>query len=249
MEEKKSKKVGMAVCIGVIVTGIVALVLYLGGFGANISKLFSDEPTASEETTAQLQDVFISHADGPADGMSAVRLEKGTDFSDIQKAYNAVSDIAEWGFNTVVFSECDFAEAAQLATHAKNSGLFSIYLIDSDAIVKSGVADKNAAASFGGIGVDSILIKAVDGATQNEVALVARTLREIDESLYIGIFSSASKTYSPVCQADVFDYKYIDITIPTSKVAGEYAVFLSNYCDGTTEDTVFGMHTELVGNA
>ncbi len=249
MEKKKSRKVGIAVCVAVIVTGIVALVLYLGGFGMHISKLFEKEQTSSEETTVQLQDVFVSRAEGPADGMSAVRLEKGTDFSDIQKAYDAVADIAEWGFNTVIFSECDLSEAAQLATHAKNSGLFSVYLIDSDAIVKSGVADKNAAASFGGVGVDSILIKAADGATQNEVALAARTLREIDESLYIGVFASAAKSYSAVCQADVFDYKYIDITVPTSTVAGEYAVFLSNYCDGTTEDTVFGMHTELVGNA
>jgi len=249
MEKTKSRKVGIAVCIAVMVIGIVTLALYLGGFGTHISKLLDKEPTASEETTDELQNVFVSVSSGPADGMSAVRLEKGTDYSDIQKAYDAVTDIAGWGFNTVIFSECDLSEAAQLATHAKNSGLFSVYLIDSDAVVKSGVADKNAASSFGGIGVDSILIKAADGATQNEVALVARTLREIDESLYIGAFASAAKTYSAVCQADVFDYKYIDITVPTSTVAGEYAVFLSDYCDGTTEDTVFGMHTELVGNS
>lgn len=249
MEKTKSKKVGMAVCIAVMVIGVVALVLYLSGLGTHISKLFDKEPAASEVTTDELQDVFVSVSSGPADGMSAVRLEKGTDYSDIQKAYDAVADIAEWGFNTVIFSECDLSEAAQLATHAKNSGLFSVYLIDSDAVVKSGIADKNAASSFGGIGVDSILIKAAAGATQNEVALVARTLREVDESLYIGVFASAAKSYSAVCQADVFDYKYIDITVPTSTVAGEYAVFLSDYCDGTTEDTVFGMHTELVGNA
>ena len=92
MEEKKTRKVGIAVCIAVIVIGIVALVIYLSGFGTHISKLFDSDQTSSEETTVELQDVFVSVSSGPADGMSAVRLEKDTDFSDIQKAYNAVSD-------------------------------------------------------------------------------------------------------------------------------------------------------------
>ncbi len=248
MEKKKTRKIAMAACIAVIVIGVAALVINLGGFAPRIAELFSRNETTTENNTVDTQDVFVSSASGPADGMSAVRLEKGTDFSDIQTACDAVADIAEWGFNTVIFSGCDMSEAARLATQAKNNGLFSVYLINSDSVVSSGVADKNAAAAFGGIGVDSVLIKPSAGATQNEVALAAKTLREIDETLYIGAFATASKKYSPVCSADVFDYKYIDITVPTSTVAGEYSVFLSNYCDGTTKDTVFGLHTELVGN-
>ena len=249
MKKQNSRKFAIAVCIAVIVLGVVSLVFYIGGFAPKIVGLFKDEQTtAVEEETTQPVIEFVSSVSGPAEGMSGVILEKGSDFTDINAANEAIKQISDWGFNTVILSKCDYTEAAQLATQAKNNGLFSVYRIESNDIVKSGIADENAAAPIGGIGVDSILISVSQGATKSEAALAAQTLRKVDNTLYIGIFAATERNYTPVCSADVFDYKYIDITIPTSSVAGEFSDFLANYCDGTTKDTVFGMHTELVGN-
>ena len=248
MEKNNSRKALMALCITIMVVGVAALVIYAGGFLPRIADLFAKDQSVDETTEEFTQPVFVSTASGPAEGMHAVRLEKGTDFTDITKAYEAVADIAEWGFNTVIFSGCDTAEAAQLATQAKNNGLFSVWLVNTDTVVKSGAVDVNALSSMCGTGVDSVLFSA-NSAAKNEASLAAKALRELDTSLYIGAFAQAEKDYATVCPSDVFDYKYIDLSIPTSKVAGEYIDFISQYCDGTTEDTVFGMHTELVGNA
>ncbi len=250
MENKTAKKAGMAVCVAVMVIGIISLILYVGGFMPKIADLFTKEETTTQEAADNNQQAaFVSTVNGPADGMRAVRLEKDTDFTDITAAYGAVSDIADWGFNTVIFSGCDLAEAAQLATQAKNSGLFSVYMVDSAFVVKSGIADDAAAQSLCGVGVDSIMFYASQGITQSESALAAKTLRKYDDSLYIGVFAKAEKDYSTVCISDVFDYKYVDITVPSSKIAGDYTDYVSQYCDGTTKDTVFGLHAELVGNS
>ncbi len=247
MEKNKGRKIGIAVCIAVIAVGIISLVLYAGGFIPRIAELFNTEEQT--QTQAPTQPSYVTAVEGPFGGMSAVVLEKGTDFSDITDAYDAVSRIAEWGFNTVILSGYDFSEAAQLATQSKSNGLFSVYMIDADDVVVSGVPKKEIAASLGGIGVDSVLISVVNGVTQNEVSLAAKTIREADDTLYIGVYAIAPKKYAPVCEADVFDYKLIDLKIPSSEVAGGYENMLTEYCDGTTKDTVFGMHTELLGNA
>lgn len=247
MEKSKGKKIGMAVCITVIIVGIIGLVLYVGGFIPRIADLFASDETT--ETQALTEPVYVADVEGPFGGMSAVMIEKGTDFSNLTDAYGAVDNIAQWGFNTVIFSGYDLPEAAQLATRAKNSGLFSVYMLDADRIVSAGVPNKDTAASLGGIGVDSVLISVVDSVTQNEASLAAKAIREADNTLYIGVYTYAEKRYAPVCEADVFDYKFIDLKIPTSEIAGGYDKLLTEYIDGTTEDTVFGIHTELVGNA
>ncbi len=236
----------MAACVAVIVIGVVTLGLYLGGVFPKIANLFSPEETT--EQIVNTPSVYITDVEGPYGGMSAVVLEKGTDYTDLESAFKAVSDIASWGFNTVVISGCDLSEAAQLATQAKNNNLFSVYMIGSDTVVKSGVANEQAASSLCGTGVDSLLIAPADGAAINEVATAAKTIRAIDDTIYLGVYAKAEKQYAPVCSADVFDYKYIDITIPSSSVAGEYTDYLSAYADGTTKDNVFCIHTELVGN-
>ncbi len=247
MERSTGRKVVMAICVAVIVLGVTTLGLYLGGAFPKISNLFSpEEPT---EQIVNTPSVYITNVEGPYGGMSAVVLEKGTDYTELDSAFSAVSDIASWGFNTVVFSGCDLSEAAQLATQAKNSNLFSVYMIGSDTIVKSGVVDDQAASSLSGTGVDSILIAAADGAAINEVANAAKAIRSTDDTIYLGVYAKAEKQYAPVCSADVFDYKYIDITVPTSSVAGDYTEYLSAYSDGTTKDNVFCIHTELVGNS
>ncbi len=249
MENQTAKKAGMATCVIVMVVGIIALALYVGGFMPKIADLFAGEETTQDASDNSQETVFVSTVNGPAEGMRAVRLEKDTDYTDITAAYGAVSDIADWGFNTVIFSGCDLSEAAQLATQAKNNGLFSVYLVDTAFVVKSGIADDTSAQSLCGIGVDSVMFYASQGITQSESALAAKTLRKFDNSLYIGAFAKADKNYSTLCIADVFDYKYVDITVPSSKIAGDYTDYVSQYCDGTTKDTVFGLHAELVGNA
>ncbi len=249
MERSNAKKVGMGVCVAIMALGIAALIIYLGGFMPGISDLFSKEEVTDEMQTQDYSDVFVSVAEGPVGGMQAVRLERETDVTDINQAYNAVSDIAEWGFNTVIFSDFDLAEAGQLAAQAKNNGLFSVYLVDTETFVKSGIVDDSQLSSLCGTGIDSVLFSISGNVTKKECELAAYALRKKDNSLYIGIMSLANKSYSAVCSADVFDYKYIDITLPSSKVAGDYTEFLSQYCDGTTKDTVFGLHSELVGNA
>ncbi|MBQ5824397.1 MAG: hypothetical protein IIW48_06265, partial [Clostridia bacterium] len=234
MEQKTGKKIGVAVCIAVIVAGIVALVLYVGGFVPRIADFFKSDDEQIVETQAPTEPVYAEDVEGPFGGMSAVIIEKATDFSDITAADEAVKNIAQWGFNTVIFSGYDLPEAAQLATQAKNNGLFSVYMLDADEIVSAGVPNKEFAASLGGIGVDSVLISVVDGVTQNEVSLAAKSVRDADNTLYIGVYALAQKQYACVCEADVFDYKYIDLKIPTSGVAGGYDNMLTDYCDGTT---------------
>lgn len=246
MKNGAGKKIGMAACIAVIVLGLTTLFLYFGGVFPRIANLFSSEEET--ETQADSQAAYVTTAQGPHGGMSAVVLEKGTDFNDTQAASEALADIASWGFNTVVFDGCDLSEASQLAAQAKTNGLFCVYNTDSDLIVKSGVPDKETAAAIAGVGADSILISAADGATGNEVSVAGKTIREINPELYLGIYAQAAADYASVCAADVFDYKYIDIKIPSSSVAGEFSAMLSAYCDGTTKDNIFAMHTELVGN-
>lgn len=248
MERSKAKKAGMAACIAVMILGVAVLVIYVGGFMPRIVNFFVKEEVTQDDVLQEYSDVFVSVAEGPADGMHAVRLENETDVSDINQAYNAVADIAEWGFNSVIFSNFDLSEAAQLAAQAKNNGLFSVYLVNTEDFVKSGIVDNLALQSLCGVGVDSVLFSLSRNVTARECELAAKALRQIDNLLYIGIMSAADKSYSAVCSADVFDYKFIDVTIPSSKIAGDYTQFLSGYCDGTTKDTVFGLHSELVGN-
>lgn len=248
MERSRVKKVGMAVCIAVIILGIAALIIYAGGFMPRIADFFSKEEVSNEDVTLEDSDVFISVAEGPAGGMQAVRLEKETDVTDMNQAYNAIADIAEWGFNSVIFSGFDLSESGQLVAQAKNNGLFCVYLVNTEDFVKSGIVDNAALQSLCGIGADSVLFSLSRNVTARECELAAKSLRQADAYLYIGIMSSADKIYSTVCSADVFDYKYIDVLIPSSIIAGDYTQFLSQYCDGTTEDTVFGLHAELVGN-
>lgn len=245
MKNDMGKKIGMAACVFVMIAGITALVIYLGGFSSKIADFFMKEET---ETTIESEQVLAIEPQGPVNGMNAIVIEKGIDFKEAQKAFDLFTEIASWDFNTVVFSGCDVADATQLASQARSNGLYSVYMIGSDMVVKSGVPDQNAAVSILSTGADSILISPADGAAINEVALAANIIRDFDRSVYIGVYAQASKQYSQVCVPNVFDYKYIDLKIPSSEVAGGYTKLLSAYCDGTTKDNVFCMHPELIGN-
>jgi len=247
MKEDVGKKIGMAACVFVMITGIITLVMYIGGFFPKIAEFFTKEEES--ETVVADEPVFAIEAEGPANGMRAIVIEKGVDFKESQKAFDIFTDTAEWDFNTVVFSGCDITDATQLVSQAKSNGLYSVYKIDSDTIVKSGVPDMQAVSSLLSTGADSFLIAPAGGAAINEVALAANIIRDFDKSIYIGVYAQATKQYAQVCAPDVFDYKFIDIKIPSSEVAGDYSKFLSAYCDGTTKDNVFCMHTELIGNA
>ncbi len=247
MKNDVGKKIGMAACIFVMIAGIITLVMYIGGFFPRIADFFTKEDVT--ETLIESEPVVLETAQGPVNGMNAIVIEKGVDFKEAQKSFDIFSEIASWDFNTVIFSGCDISEAAQLASQAKSNGLYSVYKIGSDAVVKSGIPDKDSAIALLSTGADSFLIYPAGGAAINEVALAANIIRELDRSVYIGVYAQASKQYSQVCAPDVFDYKYVDVKIPTSEVAGNYSKFISAYCDGTTKDNVFCMHTELIGNS
>lgn len=247
MKNDVGKKIGMAACVFVMIAGIITLVMYIGGFFPKIADFFSKEEET--ETIVETEPVYAAEPQGPVNGMNAIVIEKGVDFKEAQKSFDIFSAIASWDFNTVIFSGCDIADVTQLASQAKSNGLYSVYMIGSDSIVRSGVPNKEAAISLLGTGVDSLLIAPAGGAAINEVALAANVIRELNPSAYIGVYAQASKQYSPVCVADVFDYKYVDVKIPSSEIAGDYSKFISAYCDGTTKDNVFCMHTEFIGNS
>ncbi len=249
MKKETARKIGMAACAAVMLLGVAALVIYIGGFGEKLASMlpFGEEETSEESTLPVDTPVF---ADGPADGFSALWLEFGTDFNDVQSADSAMQKISEQGYSTVVFSGCENDILSSLVQGAKQKGLYSVALVDAYSVVSSmGAIDTAAVKSVAASGVESIMLDFRGGFSDREISNAAKAFRKISPELYLGIYSLANQNYEPVCAADVFDYKYVDITVPASAVEGEYAQFLSNYLDGTTADTVFGIRAELLGNA
>lgn len=249
MEKKIGKKVGMAVCVAVMLIGVISLVLYLGGFGEKIAAWLplSEENTEPvSETQTQLQSVFV---DGPSDGLNAVWLEKGADFTEIESAQDALKKIGEWGFNSVIFSGCSADELSQLCAFAKSINLYTVVLADATSVLNGGAANTANVKAIAASGADSVLLDFSDGFSSREISTAAKAFRKNAPDVYLGIYAKTLNSYAPVCDADVFDYKFVDIFTPTSFVDGDYTDFLGNYLDGTTADTVFGMRAELIGNS
>ena len=246
MEKQKGRKLGMAACVLVMLIGVAALVAYIG-FGDKLAGLFEKEGETSAEQTTQQQEQAV-FASGPESGISAVWLEYSTDFTKQEEAEAAIAKIAEWGFKSVVFSGCEYDSLAQLVATAKAAGLYTIAKINVGDVVSGGTANEQSAAALCATKADSVLIASSQEYSEREIQVAAKAVRTADSGIYLGFYAVTQTEYAPVCSAGIFDYKYIDIVTPGSAVEGDYAAFLGNYLDGTTADTVFGMHTELVGN-
>ena len=247
MRKETGRKAGMAICVAVMLAGIIALTLYLGGFGEKIvAWLPSDEgETETVQTDVQPEDIKVS---GPEGGLNFVYLEKGADFTQPESVKYACSKISEWGMNAVVFSGCTAEDLTQLCTVADEFGLYPVALIDASQVLKGGAADTSAVKSLADTGIASVMIDFSEGYSDREMRTAVKAFRKNAPELYIGIYSVTLNEYKPVCPAGVFDYKLVDIFTPSSAVIGDYSAFLGSYIDGTTADTVFGMRVELVGN-
>ena len=248
MKKETGRKAAMALCVAVMLAGVIALVLYLGGFGEKITAWLpsgENETELTSQTDLQLEDVSVN---GPDGGLNFVRLEKGADFTQIDSAAYALSKIAEWGMNSVVFSGCSADELAQLCNQAEEFGLYSVVLLDASSVLKGGAADTAAVKAFSATGADSVLLDFSEGFSDREIRTAVKAFRKNSPQTYIGVYSTANYEYKSVCPAGVFDYKFVDIFTPSSAVDGDYMSYLDSFIDGTTPDTVFGMRVELVGN-
>lgn len=248
MKSETARKIGMAVCAIVMLIGVAALVVYVGGFGEKLASIlpFGDNNTSEASTVPQDEPVF---AESPLNGFNAQWLEWGADISDIQSAEAAMKKIKEQGFDTVVFSSCDNVVLASLVQSAKQNGLYTVALADAKGFSSSGAVDTAAVKALLSSGVESVMLDFRGGFSEREISNTAKALRKANKTVYLGIYALANADYQPVCAADIFDYKYVDITIPTASIEGDYVQFLNNYLDGTTRDTVFGIRAELLGNA
>ncbi len=246
MKKETGRKLGMALCAVVMLLGVAALVIYIGGFGEKIVELLPFGEDDTTETTTQLeQSVF---AQSPAEGFSAVWLEYGVDFEDIASANSALDKIAEWGFKMAVFKGCDSEALSALSQYAEYKGIFSVAFVDAYDVISGGAADTAAIKAVALSSAKGVLIDFRGGFSEREISNTAKAFRLANSEIYLGIYSAAQLNYKAVCSAGIFDFKYVDITVPTAKVGGDYSLWLSNYIDGTTRDTVFGIHTELLGN-
>lgn len=248
MKRETVRKAGMAVCIAVMLAGIVALVLYLGGFGEKITAWLpygEDETENTTQADVTAEDISVS---GPDGGLNFVVVEKGADFTQIESASYALSRIAEWGMNSVVFSECSVEELTQLVALAKDFGLYTVALTDASQVLDGGAADTASVKALIGTGIDSVLLDFSEGYSDREIRTASKAFRKNGPETYLGVYSSAVNAYKPVCPAGVFDYKMVDIFTPSAAVNGDYSSYLSSFIDGTVADTVFGMRVELVGN-
>lgn len=238
----------MAVCVAVMLAGIVALVFYIGGFGEKITAwLTSDENETENTTQTDIQPEYIS-VNGPDGGLNFVFLEKGADFKQVDSANYALSQISEWGMNSVVFSECSVEELTHLVALAKDFDLFTVALTDASQVLKGGAADTAAVKALINTGIDSVLLDFSEGFSDREIRTASKAFRKTAPETYLGVYSTAVNAYKPVCPAGVFDYKIVDIFTPSAAVNGDYSAYLSSFIDGTVADTVFGMRVELVGN-
>lgn len=238
----------MAVCVAVMLAGIVALVFYIGGFGEKITAwLPSDENETENTTQTDIQPEYIS-VNGPDGGLNFVFLEKGADFKQVDSANYALSQISEWGMNSVVFSECSVEELTHLVALAKDFDLFTVALTDASQVLKGGAADTAAVKALINTGIDSVLLDFSEGFSDREIRTASKAFRKTAPETYLGVYSTAVNAYKPVCPAGVFDYKIVDIFTPSAAVNGDYSAYLSSFIDGTVADTVFGMRVELVGN-
>lgn len=235
----------MAACVLVMILGVAALAVFLV-LGDKITAVFNeDETTTQNGAVTQEQPIFVS---GPAEGISAVWLDYGTDFTKEEEIEPALQKILQWGFKSVVFNGFEPDTLSSAVNKAKSIGLYTVAKIDADDIVSGGIADENIIGQIVGSNVDSILLSFDDTLSDRETEVAVKAVRNASLEIYLGIYSAASAQYSPVCSAGIFDYKYIDIVLPSSAVNGDFTSFLSEFIDGTTAQTVFGMHVELVGN-
>ena len=76
MNKDTGRKVGIAVCIAVMLIGVIALVFYLGGFGERIAAWLPSDENGTEVTTQTdniNEEVSVS---GPVGGLDFVYLER-----------------------------------------------------------------------------------------------------------------------------------------------------------------------------
>ncbi|MBR6619696.1 MAG: N-acetylmuramoyl-L-alanine amidase [Clostridia bacterium] len=246
MEKEKRRKIGMAACILVMCLGVIALAVYLL-FGENINTLFNEEESTTEQTEVVYeQPISVS---GPSQGLSAVWLEYGTDFTKAEEIVPALQKIYTWGFRSVVFSGFEFDMIPAAVTAAKNTGLYTVAKISAADILAGGLADEQSVKQLVDSGIESVLIDFDSSLSERENQVAAKAVRKASDKVYLGIYSVAADEYSSVCNAGIFDYKYVDIMKSSSEIKGDLTAYLNNYIDGTTAQTVFGMHVELVGNA
>ena len=248
MNKDTGRKVGIAVCIAVMLIGVIALVFYLGGFGERIAAWLPSDENGTEVTTQTdniNEEVSVS---GPVGGLDFVYLEKGADFTQVESANYALSKIAEWGMNSVVFAGCSNEELTELCSLAKDFGLYSVVFTDASRVLDGGAADTAAVKAIAATGADSVVLDFSQGFTDREKRTAAKAFRKNAPDLYLGVYSVALYEYKPVCPAGIFDYKFVDIFTSSAEVDGDYTAYLDSFIDGTTADTVFGMRVELVGN-
>ncbi len=243
MDRERGRKTGIAACIAVMVLGVAALVVYLL-FGDKIAGT-ADNETVTEQPVTQNQSVIVN---GPDGGISAVWLEAGTDFGITDNINPALQKISQWGFNSVVFSGFGFEELPDAVNQAKACGLYTIAMVDAQDVLSGGVADAQSINTVIASGVDSVLLGS-SSLSVREFEAAAKGMRSASDVLYLGVYAAAGEEYSPVCSLGLFDYKYIDIVLPSTAVESDFASYLNNYIDGTTPDNCFGMHVELIGNS
>ncbi len=247
MKKENARKAGMVACIAVMLIGVIALVLYVSGLG---SRLVSSLPFGeNEETTTQEQIQETVFVDGPADGINAVWLEKGADFTDLQQAYSALKSISDWGFNAAIITGCDNETLSQLCSYAKGIGIYTVAFCDATSFLSGGAANTAQVKAVAASGIDSVLLDISDVFSSRETETAAKAFRKTAPQIYLGVYTRTGKEYAPVCSAGIFDYKYVDIFTSSLYVNGDYSDFLAEYIDGITADTVYGMRTELVGNS
>ncbi len=237
MKREIKLKIVLAACIAVILAGVIALGVYLSGAGEK--KRAGDEN--DEQGLALSQPVF---AQSPAMGFSGVWLEQGADFQQADQAQRAVDSISDLGCKTVILSQCEGSATSFIAEYARSKGLYTVSYVNAAEFV-----EQSAVIQLAQSGVEAVLLDFTAGFSPQEVKSIVAAIRQAEPDMYVGIFANAGAAYTPVCQADVFDFKYIDVTIPTGAIMGEYTEYLADYFDGTTRDTVFGIHAELLGNA
>lgn len=248
MKKDAGRKAGMAVCVAVMLIGVIALVLYLGGFGEKIAAWLPSGENETETTTQAATSFENVSVSGPDGGLNFVILEKGADFTQVESASFALSQIAEWGMNAVVFSGCSVDELTQLVSLSKEFGLYTVALTDASQVLTGGAADTAAVKECAATGADSVLLDFSEGFSDREIRTAAKAFRKNAPEMYLGVYSAAENEYKPVCPAGVFDYKFVDIFTPSAAVNGDYSAYLGSFIDGTTADTVFSMRVELVGN-
>ncbi len=244
MKKETSRKIGICACIMVIVLGIISLLLYIGGFFNQITDAFASE---EQTTLAEAAPEAPLNVSGPVGGFNAVWLDYGSDVKSLTDAVAAFKQISDWGFNGVVLSGGNDDELYQLVMNSKNLGLFTVYKSDFSQLISGGVVNQDRVALLARYGIDSLLIEADENNSKREISAVVKALRVADEQLYIGAVVSSAGDFA--FEANLFDYKYIDLITPTSAVDGEYNDFLSGFMDGKTPENIYAMHTELVGNA